>query len=89
MKNENVFRIALDDGKYEVVLPENYQLYALRNGEPWRDLTGDNLVYLLASEVHELREKILELHTAVIDLKACLRTCKNSSTGALEQYKDL
>ena len=33
-----------------------------------------------------LREKIGELQNTIIDMRACLRTCFNTSKGALEQY---
>ena len=29
-----------------------------RNGEPWRDLIGDNLVFAMFSEIQECREYI-------------------------------
>ena len=48
----------LENGKYTVIIEPNCQFYCLRYGEKWRDLTGDNLVYLLASELEALREKV-------------------------------
>jgi hypothetical protein len=48
-------KVTVADGKYTVVIPENGGLHALRYNEPWRDLTGDNLVYYLAVELHEAR----------------------------------
>lgn len=45
-------RITLCDGKYTVINDKG-KLTALRYGEPWRDLTGDNLVYWLFVEVHK------------------------------------
>lgn len=41
-------RVDLEGGKCTVVMPNNGGLHALRYGEPWRDLTGDKLVYALA-----------------------------------------
>lgn len=54
--------LALDittiDGKYTVQMDEKGRLYALRYGEPWRDLVGDKLVLALASELEMLRERV-------------------------------
>jgi len=39
--------VILDSEKYEVILDQSYgefNFHALRYGEEWRDLTGDNLV---------------------------------------------
>lgn len=38
-----------DDGKYTVIFDDG-RLYALRHGEPWRDLTGDKLVLAMLQE---------------------------------------
>lgn len=48
-------RIELADGKYTVIFDEG-RLSALRYGEPWRDLTGDNLIYWMMVEIEQLRE---------------------------------
>ena len=47
--------VELDNGKYTVKQDSSGRLYALRYGEEWRDLCGDNLVYQLAAEVERLR----------------------------------
>lgn len=46
------------DGKYTVILGEFGEVHALRYGEPWRDLTGDKLVYCLAVELQSLRDEL-------------------------------
>lgn len=51
--------VDVDNGKYTVV--SDPYLRALRHGQPWRDLTGDNLVYFLAAELQAARDKIKEL----------------------------
>lgn len=56
-------RIKVDGGKYEVVQPETGGAHALRYGEAWRDLTGDNLILALAYELEEAREEIAKLKT--------------------------
>ena len=47
-------RVTIEGGKYTVVQTEIGGLVALRYGEDWRDLTGDNLVFCLACRVDEL-----------------------------------
>lgn len=49
--------VSVCDGKYTVVQEKAGSLKALRYGEPWRDCTGDNLIYYLAVELDELRRK--------------------------------
>lgn len=50
-------RIELDNGKYTVVneLNNGGDLYALRHGETWRNLNGDNLVLAMFHEIERLR----------------------------------
>ena len=48
--------IKLDGGKY-VVTHENGKITATRQGEPWRDLTGDNLFYFMMMELVDREEK--------------------------------
>lgn len=45
-----------DDGKYTVV-SDNGRLKALRYGQPWRDLTGDHLVYAMLVKAIQLKEE--------------------------------
>jgi hypothetical protein len=52
-------KINLADGKYTYVFEEGKQ-QALRYGEPWRDLTGDNLIYYMACRIVELEERAKE-----------------------------
>ncbi len=54
MKNSNTERLDVADGKYTVI-NNNGTLTALRYGEPWRVLTGDNLLYSLFVELQEAR----------------------------------
>lgn len=49
------------DGKYTVVFddtPDNVKFYALRYGEPWRDLIGDGLILAMLHEIDTLKEKL-------------------------------
>jgi hypothetical protein len=55
-------KITLDNGKYEVVLSENGSSFeALRYGELWRDLVGDNLIYYMFLKIVEQEEEIRRL----------------------------
>lgn len=50
------------DGKYTVVADEDMKNFrALRYGEEWQDLCGNNLVYCLAFELQEARDEIRQL----------------------------
>lgn len=51
-------RTTLDNGKYEVVFDSNSRLYALRHGEEWRDLLGDNLILCMLQRIVELEEQV-------------------------------
>ena len=46
-----MIKVKVDDDKYTVLFPTEPQDHgnfrALRYGEEWRDLTGDNLIYNL------------------------------------------
>jgi hypothetical protein len=46
--------------KYTVQQSHEGELNVLRFGEQWRECTGDNLIYSLAAEIQELRDKIKE-----------------------------
>lgn len=51
-------KLVLCDGKYTVVneLENGGGFYALRHGEKWRSLAGDNLVLAMFQEIEELVE---------------------------------
>lgn len=56
-------RIEIYDGKYTVVnnLSSGGGLHALRYGEEWRNLAGDNLVLAMYHEIVELQDKVTQL----------------------------
>ncbi len=58
---------------------------AYREAQQWK---GDNMT-VSAKLVIEVADRIGELENAVIDLRASLRTCQNTSNAVMEQYKDL
>lgn len=56
-------KIDLLSGKYTVIdeLSEGGGFRALRYGEEWRDLTGDQLVYSMFCEIERLRNEIKDM----------------------------
>lgn len=58
--------VAVEGGKYTVRMEADGRMHALRHGEPWRDLTGDNLVGALAHEVEDLRARLSEIHSWIV-----------------------
>lgn len=58
-------KIDLCDGKYTVVLTEKGELSALRHGEPWQDLCGNNLVYWMMVRIQALEAENEELKRRV------------------------
>jgi hypothetical protein len=59
--NEVDWIIDLENGKYKLIHYIDAGLVALRYGEPWRKLTGDNLIYFLGLKIIELNEEIENL----------------------------
>ena len=62
-------QVKVNDGKYTVIIYDNGRLEARRHGESRRWLTGDNLVFCLATELYEARERINRLEVKVEDLE--------------------
>lgn len=65
-------RLELAGGKYVVLHDNGVGFRAERNGEPWRDLCGDKLVFSMAQEIERLREVASEVHSWAVC--ACLTT---------------
>lgn len=53
-------KIELGNGKYTVIHDNGRGLHALRYGEVWLNLAGDNLVMAMAYEIEELKERLNE-----------------------------
>lgn len=51
-------RIELENGKYTVCHDNGSNFHALRNGEPWRSLAGDKLVFCMAAEIERLQDQL-------------------------------
>lgn len=49
-------QVDFEDGKYTVIYDEGH-FKALRYGQPWRDLTGDNLVYSMLVKASQLKKE--------------------------------
>jgi len=67
--------VTVGENKYTVTYDKAGRLVALRYGEPWRDLAGDNLIYFLACELQQARAKIKEF-----EIPACPRTFGTTQT---------
>jgi hypothetical protein len=51
--------INIGDGKYTVIQEDNPWIFkALRNGEEWRDLTGDNLILAMLYRIEDMQKII-------------------------------
>ncbi len=61
-----VTQIEIADGKYTLTLDQG-RLTALRYGEKWRDLTGDNLVYWMMCEIQELRDQLAQFEAPPLE----------------------
>ena len=60
-------KLELAEGKYTVILHDNYTFEALRYGEKWRDLTGDGMVFAMFQELADLRNVKAALCTQKCD----------------------
>jgi len=58
IKLNAAYFLDLANGKYTVYQEKSGGLKALRYGEPWRDLCGDNLIFYLMVELIETNEKL-------------------------------
>ena len=63
------YKLSLDDNKYTVIMSEDMKVFkALRHGEEWRSLVGDNLIYFLVSQLKAIDEILgKDLRTLVYD----------------------
>ena len=52
-QNGEDIRVAVDDGKYEIILPASDPATGriTRHGEPWRDIDGEEFIVVLATEL--------------------------------------
>lgn len=52
------FKLDLDDGKYTYIRYKEGGQEALRCGEKWRQLSGDNLIYYMGCHIEELAKQL-------------------------------
>lgn len=71
IKDDSEYFIDVCDGKYTVYQEKGGSLKALRYGEPWQDLVGNNLVFYLMIELIEAKEKLKALQF-MVDQNMCL-----------------
>jgi hypothetical protein len=58
-RSSEMYELILMGGKYTVKMSDDMKVFkALRYGEPWQDLCGNNLVYALVCRVKELEERL-------------------------------
>lgn len=75
--------IDIADGKYRVIMPSAHRKFrAQRHGEEWRDLTGDNLVLALASELINTKKHNAQLQKMNEELVEQLRTTEKDEPKA-------
>ena len=87
-----VNNIELENGKYKVIDElgkESPRFYALRDGEEWRDLTGDKLVYSMFCEIIRLKEKLLELSPKFYEKNMEIIRASNSVIGLCNKLLEL
>jgi len=54
-----MYKLDLENGKYTIVEDLNKGKFeALRYGDEWRNLIGDNLILALVYKIQELEEKL-------------------------------
>ncbi len=58
------------DDKYRVILHKSGKLEALRYGQTWRDLSGDNLVLSLAQQLENDRALLKEAYEVIKGVNA-------------------
>ena len=80
--SEPMLKVTVCEGKYTVIQEADGHVYALRYGEPWRDVVGDNLILALAQEVETLREQSATQTKLVQDLQGSLKEAQGEKTRA-------
>jgi len=77
--------VTVSDGKYKITIPQRGgELKSLRYKKPWGDLTGDNLVYCMATELQEQKECIDKVKAAIKDAEELIYDRDNNLTdGAI------
>lgn len=62
MPKNNERRMDVTVGEYHYIQYMDGGSEVLRNGNGWRDVTGDKLILAMATEIENLREKLRETY---------------------------
>ena len=62
--------ITLCDGKYKVILHDDFRFEALRYEQPWRDMTGDGMIFAMFTLIKELENENMGLKGQIHELLA-------------------
>ncbi len=81
-----MLKIELDDGKYTYIRHDDGRQEALRYGEPWRDLVGDNLIGALASEIESLSEQVKD-PSQPTPAQLVMKQCGDDFWGECAQHR--
>lgn len=79
--------ITLEDGKYTVEADGGI-CHALRNGEPWRSLTGDKLFGAMVNKIDELRAENERLSMGLDDSLDCKNGAGPTALGRVIAERD-
>lgn len=60
----DMVNVSICDGKYTIIQDASGRTKLLRYGEPWRWVTGDNVILGAAYEIEKLQERIKQLEDA-------------------------
>lgn len=82
-------RIEVEGGKYTIVAGNDGSLRALRYGEAWQDLTGNKMVYCLATELRDARAEIQALRESAPAALALDPDSASSVQEYLAKFADL
>ena len=60
----DMIKVSICDDKYTIIQDASGRTNVLRYGEPWRDVTGDNVILGAAYEIDKLQSRIKRLEKA-------------------------
>lgn len=76
--------ITVGDGKYTVSHNNGVGLKALRNGEEWRELSGDGLVLSMVQRIEELEEQVKKTEGARKLIEVCEKFMEDQNITCAE-----
>lgn len=79
--------LSLENGKYEVTFDAG-NLSVTRNGEPWRDLTGDKLIYAMMCECMNAQQQRTELLESLQDMLVLQAGISADPQDTLQRARD-